>query len=59
MKDHYDKPINIGSVISYSDHGLTMYGTVERDDAYRGGMRVGGRSVADILDHCDKVLVLS
>ena len=56
MNDHYGNDIEVGDDLVYTDESGNRYiGTVEYDPNYRGGMRVGGRSICDILDHCPDV----
>lgn len=61
MTDYYDNEIVPGNELAYTEPttGTRHVGTVEYDPNYRGKMRVGGRSILDILDHCDNVKVIS
>lgn len=57
--DINDNEISPGDTITYVSDGNLLVGKVEYDHNYRGGMRVGGRSIADIMDHCSDVKVIS
>lgn len=59
MTDNYGNGIEPGDEIVYTYHGVRYVGTVEWDSNYRGGMRVGGRSIEDIRDHADDIKVIS
>lgn len=59
MNDTFGNEIEIGDIIIYTDNNSYHTGLVEYDQNYRGHMRVDGRSISDILDHCADVRVIS
>jgi len=57
--DINDNEISPGDTITYISDGSRHVGKVEYDHNYRGGMRVNGRSIADIMDHCHDISIVN
>lgn len=56
--DSKGKEIKAGCKLIWKDANGEHTGTVEADPKYNGGLRVGGRSVKNIIDDSDSVMVV-
>lgn len=56
--DSKGKQIKAGSKLIWKDVNGEHTGTVEADAKYNGGLKVGGRSVKNIIDDSDSVMVV-
>lgn len=56
--DSKGKEIKAGCKIIWKDTNGEHTGTVEADPKYNGGLKVGGRSVKNIIDDSDSVMVV-
>jgi len=58
VKDSYGKEIYVGNRITWSEHGIETTGVVMFDIRCRGSMRIGGRSIPNIIDECQWLKVV-
>lgn len=58
MQDRNGQDIRPGDRILWREHGNDRTGFVEVDLNYNGGLRVGGRSLNNIRDDADWLLVV-
>lgn len=57
-KDSAGKEIKAGVTLMWTDANGDHVGKVTADPKYNGGLKIGGRSVKNIIDDSDKVMVI-
>lgn len=58
-RDSKGRDIKVGDTINWTENGSKHTGTVVKDEKYNGGLRVGGRSVKNIIDDAEKVTIVT
>lgn len=59
VKDSFGVEINVGDRITWSEHSIERSGIVVLDIRYRASMRIGGRSIPNIIEESEWVRVVS
>jgi len=59
VKDDKGNPVCDGDYIVWLERGVEHGNTVVADEKYTGGLRLGGRSLKDVWENSDNLIITS